>query len=519
MATTFAHNDDSVVVVIGSGAGGGTLSHDLTRRGINVVCLEAGPRLEANTFVNDYNTMFMRLSWLDKRIGEGELLAGLPAWICKVVGGTSVHWNAVALRFRSQDFRTKTLFGNIEGANLADWPISYAELDPYYAMAERRMGVTGINGNPPMPQNNAGLVMEHGARKLGFKKVGASRMAINSKNRDGRPACKQIGFCDTGCVIGAKWSTLYVDVPKAEKTGHFELRPECMALKLNHDATGRVVSVTYVDKDKKIHEQKCRAVAVAGNAIETPRLLLNSASSMFPNGMANSSGQVGKNYMTHVSAGIYAFMPGEVYGDRGTQMNGIISDMEANNEKRGFVGGYHLERLPVFGFPWFPSFLKPGAWGQEYAGWVEQYRNAVNMWVCGEDLPQQANGVTLHATEKDQHDMPVPVVRYNSHANDKAMQQHAIKTGTDVWNAAGAKKVFERGPWPASHNMGTARMSAKAGDGVVNKYGRAHDIPNLFISDGSQFTTSSANNPTLTIVALAIRQAEHIAGLMSRKEL
>ncbi len=130
MATRFAHNDNSVVVVIGSGAGGGTLSHDLSKRGINVVCLEAGPRLEAHTFVNDYNTMFMRLSWLDKRIGEGELLAGLPAWICKVVGGTSVHWNAVALRFRQQDFQAKTLFGQMDGANLADWPISYAELDP-----------------------------------------------------------------------------------------------------------------------------------------------------------------------------------------------------------------------------------------------------------------------------------------------------------------------------------------------------------------------------------------------------
>jgi choline dehydrogenase-like flavoprotein len=519
MAKTFELTDDSVVVVIGSGAGGGTLSNELAQRGINVICLEAGPRLALSDIVNDGGAMFGRLSWLDKRIGTGDLNAALPVWVCKTVGGTTMHWAAASLRFQEHEFRIRSMYGDISGANLLDWPLGYADLEPYYAKAEYKMGVTGTHDIPRLPGNNNFKVMAAGAKRVGYRQVHSGNMAINSMPRDGRPACRQIGFCMSGCAIGAKWSTLYTEIPKAEATDHFELRPESMVLKINHDGNGKITGVVYADKTGVLHEQKARVVCVAGNSIETPRLLLNSASDMFPDGLANSSGQVGRNYMRHMTGTVYAIMPGRVNFDRGTQMAGIIKDESRHEPSRGFVGGYEMETLPGFGLAGVATNTIPGAWGRDYARVIEMYDHLAGMWLVGEDLPQALNGVSLHPTEKDQHGIPVPVVHFKDHANDVAMRNHAYKAGTAVYRSLGADQVFELPPFPNTHNMGTCRQSENRRDGVCNKYGQTHDIANLFISDGSQFTSSGAENPTLTIVALAIRQADYLADQLGRKQI
>jgi choline dehydrogenase-like flavoprotein len=344
-------------------------------------------------------------------------------------------------------------------------------------------------------------------------------MGINSMPYDGRPACQQIGFCMAGCPIGAKWSVLYTEIPKAEATDHFELRAEAMVVKINHDASGKATGVVYADKAGNMHEQKARIVAVAGNSVETPRLLLNSGSSMFPDGMANSSGQVGKNFMRHMTGTVYAIMPGPVNFHRGTQMAGIIQDESVHDPKRGFAGGFEIETLPGFGVGGIAANLVGGSWGREYAGFVEKYDHMAGMWLVGEDMPQEKNGVTLHASEKDQYGMPIPVVNFEDHANDLAMRNYAFKVGGDVYRAVGATDVFELPPFPSTHNMGTCRMSEKPQDGVCDASGRTHDIANLYISDGSQFTTGASENPTLTIVALAIRQAEMIADRLSKGEV
>jgi GMC oxidoreductase len=216
---------------------------------------------------------------------------------------------------------------------------------------------------------------------------------------------------------------------------------------------------------------------------------------------------------------VYAIMPGRVNFDRGTQMAGIIKDESRHDPSRGFAGGYEMETLPGFGLAGVASNTVAGAWGAEYAKVIEQYDHFAGMWLVGEDLPQTTNGVTLHATEKDQHGMPVPVVHFKDHANDVAMRNHAYKAGAAVYQSLGASRVFELPPFPSTHNMGTCRQSEKPRDGVCNKYGQSHDIPNLFISDGSQFTSGAAENPTLTIVALAIRQAEYLADQLSKKEM
>ncbi len=523
MAAPYDMNDDRVVVVIGSGAGGGTLGTELALKGIDTVILEAGGRHEMEDFVNDEWASFSQLAWVDKRTTSGNWrvakdFPNLPAWIVKAVGGSTVHWAGASLRFHEHEFKARATYGEVAGANLLDWPISLAEMEPWYAKAEDRMGVTRTNGIPGLPGNNNFRIMKAGADKLGYKECHTGRMAINSEPRDGRGSCQQIGFCFQGCKSGAKWSTLIAEIPKGEDTGKLEVRPNSQVLKIEHDAKGKVTGVVYADKDGKQQRQKARAVCVAGNSIESPRLLLNSASPMFPDGLANSSGQVGRNYMRHMTGSVYGIFENPVHLYRGTTMAGIVTDEAHHDPKRGFVGGYELETLSL-GLPFMAAFLDPGAWGRTFTTALDHYDHMAGMWIVGEDMPQEQNGVTLHASEKDAHGMPIPNVHFDDHPNDIAMRNHAYTQGQAIYDAVGATRTFPTPPYPSTHNLGTNRMSEKPEDGVVNKWGQTHDVPNLFVSDGSQFTTGAAENPTLTIVSLALRQADHIAGRMAKGEL
>lgn len=518
----FSQTDDSLVVIIGSGAGGGTLANELAQKGIDVVVLEAGSFHDRADFHADEWPAFSQLSWLDKRTTSGNWriakdFPNLPTWICKTVGGTTVHWAGASLRFQPHEFSARTHYGAVPGANLLDWPIGYEELEPFYALAERKMGVTRTHGNDPLPGNNNFKVMHAGAQKMGYACT-TGHMAINSQTRDGRPGCQQRGFCFQGCRFGAKWSTLYTELPAAAATGHMELRTDCHVARIEHDARGRASAVLYFDAQGQLQRQKARAVAVAGNSIETPRLLLNSASAQFPDGLANSSGQVGRNYMRHTTGSVYAAFDRPVKMYRGTTMAGLISDEAEHRPERGFVGGYEMETLSL-GLPFMAAFLNPGAWGEAFSGAMDQYENMAGMWIVGEDMPQESNRVTLNAEARDQYGLPIPHVHYDDHPNDVAMRNHGFRQGAALYRAVGALDTWEVPPYPSTHNLGTCRMSARPEEGVCNGYGRTHDVPNLFVSDGSQFTTSAAENPTLTIVSLAIRQADHIAELMGRGEL
>ncbi len=523
MAAKFDLSDNSVVVVIGSGAGGGTLGAELALKGVKTIILEAGGRHEIPDFQNDEWGSFGQISWLDKRTTSGTWrvardFSGLPAWIVKAVGGSTVHWAGASLRFHEHEWKARTTYGDVAGATLLDWPIDAAEMEPWYAKAEDRMGVTRTNGIPGLPGNNNFKVMKAGADKLGYKECHTGRMAINSEPRDGRGSCQQIGFCFQGCKSGAKWSSGYVEIPKGEATGNLEVRPNAQVLKIEHGADGKVNGVVYADKDGKQHKQMARIVCVAGNSIESPRLLLNSASSAHPDGLANSSGQIGKNYMRHMTGSVYAVFDKPVNMYRGTTMAGIITDESKNNPSRGFVGGYEMETLAL-GVPFMAAFLNPGAWGREFSAAMDMYDHMAGMWLVGEDMPQEKNAITLHTTEKDQYGLPVPNVHFDDHPNDIAMRNHAFQQGAAVYDAVGATQTYPTPPYPSTHNLGTNRMSADAKDGVVNKWGQTHDISNLFVSDGSVFTTGAAENPTLTIVSLALRQADHIASEMAKGNL
>lgn len=520
---TFEQTDDSVVVVIGTGAGGGVLSNELAQKGVKVVALEAGGRYLPEDYVNDEWESFGQLAWVDPRTTSGDWrvakdFSGLPAWIVKAVGGTTTHWAGASLRFQDHEWKALTTYGAVDGASLLDWPIDANEMDSYYTKAEDKLGVTRTGGRAGLPGNNNYKVFEAGAKALGYEQVHTGRMAINSADNDDRLMCQQTGFCFQGCKWGAKWSSAYTDIPRGEATGNLEVREHAHVARILHNDKGLVTGVEYFDKDGNVQMQKARLVCVAGNSFESPRLLLNSASSMFPDGLANSSGMVGKNYMRHMTGSVYALFDKPVKMWRGTTMAGIITDESRHDPSRGFVGGYELETLAL-GLPFMAAFLNPGAWGREFTTALDHYENMAGMWIVGEDMPQESNAVTLNTDVKDQHGLPVVNVHFSDHPNDIAMRNHAYTQGQAVYKAVGATRTMPTPPYPSTHNLGTNRMAEKATDGVVNKWGQSHDIANLFVSDGSQFTTGAAENPTLTIVALAIRQADHIASEMSKGNL
>ena len=523
MTAPFNLTDDSVVVVIGTGAGGGVVANELAQKGISVVALEAGGRYLPEDYVNDEWESFGQLAWVDPRTTSGDWrvandFSGLPAWIVKAVGGTTTHWAGASLRFQDHEWKAKTTYGDVQGANLLDWPLDGDEMAPWYTKAEDKLGVTRTGDRPGLPGSNNYLVFEKGAKALGYERVHTGNMAINSDDTRDRAMCQQTGFCFQGCKWGAKWSSAYTDIPEGEATGNLEVRDHAHVARILHNAEGRVTGVEYYDKDGNLQTQMARVICVAGNSFESPRLLLNSASDMFPDGLANSSGQVGRNYMRHMTGSVYAVFDQPVKMWRGTTMAGIIQDESVHNPDRGFVGGYELETLSL-GLPFMAAFLDPGAWGREFTSALDGYENMAGMWIVGEDMPQETNRVTINHDVKDQFGIPVVNVHFDDHPNDVAMRTHAYKQGQAVYDAVGATRTFPTPPYPSTHNLGTNRMSEDPRDGVVNKWGQTHDVANLFISDGSQFTTGASENPTLTIVALAIRQADHLAAELAAGNL
>ena len=516
-------NSEEVVVIVGSGAGGGTMAYELTKAGIPCVLLEAGPHLTNEDYVNDEWEAFGQMAWLDGRATSGSWRVAkdfpdLPAWIVKAVGGTTTHWAGATPRFKDYEFKALSTYGKLDGASLLDWPIDLEEMEPYYDKAEKALGSTHRHGRPPLPANNNYKVFANGAERVGYKFYATGPYATNAEPYDGRPASVQDGFNFQGDKQKSKWSTLVREIPRAIETGLCELRADSHAVQITHNSSGKADAVLYLDAEGNLHRQAAKVVCVAGNSIESPRLLLLSASSMFPDGLANSSGEVGCNYMRHLTGSMYARFEKPVHMYRGETMAGIIADEQPHNPSRGFVGGYYMETLAL-GPSFLASFVEPGAWGEDFTEMMDAYANTAGMWIVGEDMPQTSNRITLSDSVKDKWGLPVANVNYDDHANDISMRTYAYEKAEALYKAAGAIGAHRTPPYPSTHNLGSLRMSELPKDGVLNRWGCAHDVKNLFVSDGSVMTTGGAANPTLTIVALAIRQAEYIAKSLNAGDL
>jgi choline dehydrogenase-like flavoprotein len=540
-------------VIIGSGAAGGVLAKELSTGGFNVVVLEQGPYRRAADFNHDeieavfQNELMNHPGWNDPqtfRKTESDVAKPFeggppPAMYARGVGGSSVHFSANYWRFHQSDFKERSMLGPMDGTGFADWPISYEELEPYYTKVEWECGVSGQPGPfeaprsrpyplPPMPVKSSGVLFEQGARAMGLHPQPAP-LAILSKPHNGRPACIHCGFCmGFGCEANAKSSTLASMIPLAEATGRCEIRPLSTVFRIETDANGRVTEVVYVDASGREQAQKAKAVILSANGAETPRLLFLSESSRFPNGLANSSGIVGKYLMGNGHSVTQAAFEHPLNEFKSVQVTRIVHDFYEHDPKRGFYGGGGIDARPFLdSTPILHAMygLPPGKpiWGREYKRLLSHYfSRKMSVLASTTSIPLERNNITLDPNLKDDKGRPAIRMTYWDHDDDIAMATFLQDRAVEILGAAGASEVWrdpvETGTVQA-HLLGTCRMGDDPAESVVDKFHRAHDVANLFICDGSSFVSSGRGQPTMTIQALAFRAAEHIAEFARRGEI
>lgn len=550
MSATFRPSDTVDFVVIGAGAAGGVMAKELSTAGFRVVVLEQGPWRREKDFKHDEIGIALRGGMINDPKKQPNTFRKTPAdtakiqpsvGYCKTVGGGSVHFTANYWRFHPEDFHERSTWGPVEGADLRDWPISYDELEPYYTKAEWDLGISGLGGSnpfdgprskpyplPPMPVKSSGVLFERAAKKLGWHPFPAP-MAVLSQPYKGRAACVHCGFCEAfGCEMGAKSSSLAAVIPAAVKTGRCEIRPNSYVRKIEVGKNGRVTGAVYFDSSGKEIFQRAKAVVVCANGAETPRLLLMSKSNAFPQGLANSHGNVGKYLM--FDNGPYAFgvfeHPLNEY--KSIVVTRVLHDFYRADPKRGFYGGAGLDgRFDPYPATFALSGM-PGdtpQWGSEFKRSVGQYyTHMMGVLAHTSCLAVEQNSISLDDQVKDAWGMPAIRVTFKNHADDIKTLHYIAERQKELLTAAGAKKIwFDDGTLEETtysvHLMGSCRMGDDPASSVVNRWNRAHDVPNLFLVDGSSLVTAARQQPTATIQALAYRTADHIQHSASRGEI
>ncbi|HEY3704357.1 MAG TPA: GMC family oxidoreductase [Terracidiphilus sp.] len=509
----FRESDEVDYLIVGVGAAGGVLVQRLARAGFSVVGLEAGPFWDTERdWVSD-EAGSHRLYWEDPRITGGTDPLALGANNCgKGVGGGSVHWAAFTPRLHPSDFEVYSR----DGVG-ADWPITYGEIQPYYEQLELEMPVAGPayypwghpHGYPygPHPMGQVGNALVKGCTALGIPVSIGGPVAILSGSRGDRPHCIYRGFCIQGCKVGAKASTLVTHVPDAIRKGA-EIRDYSMASRIELGPRGRVTGVHYFDREGQAHFQKAKAVIVAGYAIESPRLLLNSASPGHENGLANSSDTVGRYLMAQAGNVILGRFEELVRMYKAPPAHALTEEFYETDPKRDFARGFAIQTvgpLPIAFAKQMVAAKKAWGWGlrREMMG----YNHWASFGFLGEILPWPDNRVTL-SEERDPFGIPVAHVSFNLRDNDKKLIGFGKDKTMDVMRAAGAVEVVQEARY--AHLVGACRMGPDPRTSVVDKFGRAHDVPNLFVCDGSIMPTQGSANPGLTIQALAARTADYL---------
>lgn len=528
------NNGDTVdVLVIGAGASGAAFAWSLAESGINVMCLEQGGWLDPH----DYPTT--RPDWeihrqtdshpdpnvrqLDQDYPVNDIESPIAPLMYNAVGGSTIHWGVEFPRLHPSDFRVKSLDGVAR-----DWPITYEQLEPFYDLNDRMIGVSGLVGDPayparsprqtpPVPMGKLGDVMISGFDKLGWH-WWPFDSAIITEPYDGRSACNNCGPCALGCTRGAKASADVTYWPKALAKGAV-LKTGARVSEITIGENGLADGATYFDSAGNTHKQSAKIVVMACNGVGTPRLLLNSKSGLFPDGLANGSGLVGKNLMFHPIAKLTGVFDDVLDGHKGPQACVIVShEFYETDVSRGFVRGYALYPERSSG----PLDVALGGIGGHVIPWgtdhhrvfSERFGRTAVMSVCGEDLPEAYNQVVLDPDLADSNGIPAPRVIYKISENSQKLMDHGVASATEVLKAAGAREMLVN-PLVRStgwHLLGTATMGTSSDDSVVDAHGRAHDVKNLFIIDGSIFVTVGAVNPTSSIQALALYIADHFKG-------
>ncbi len=503
---TYAHSEEVDAVVIGTGAGGAPLLARLAAAGLKVVAIEAGRNWSpGNDFATD-EIAASKIYWLGERLSAGKTPEAFGSNNSGTgVGGSMLHWGAFVPRADPRDLRIATEFG--VGA---DWPLEYADLLPYYEEVENYLGVSGPASYPwdstrqyplpPIPLNAPAQLMRKGCDTIGVRTSEAPIAAVSrdyaQPGYEERHACVNRGFCHQGCRNGAKASMDVTYLPAAVAS-RAEIRPKSFVHNLDRDSRGRITAVIY-HANGVDYRQRCRTVFLCAGAVETPRLLLHL-------GLANSSGQVGRNYMAHVATQVWGTFEEETRPNKGFPAS-LISEDTIRPHGAGFAGGYLMQSLGIVPVTWAEQVARGrGLWGRPLVDYLQQYNHVAGIGINGDCVPQERNFLEL-SNELDETGLPKPRIHFTYGPDEQKMSIHAAKLLSEIWKAAGATDLwtFER----AAHTIGTCRMGSDPRTSVVNAVGKSHDVPNLWVCDNSIFPSALSANPALTIMALSLRTAD-----------
>jgi glucoside 3-dehydrogenase (cytochrome c) catalytic subunit len=531
------------VCVVGSGAAGGFMAKELTAAGADTVLIEAGNkgRLE-DLYIHDWPYdlpkrgfgLFKQASLYGDDIRNAIEYQGDRISVDRIrtLGGRTFHWNAVCLRFSPDDFRERSLQGIEE-----DWPLGYQELAPFYSHVEREMHVFGTRENlPQLPDGD--FVAESprlrcsetiAQKKLAQKgvKLIPVRKAVLLKSQQGRGACHYCGHCMDVCDVRAVWSSDVTVIPEAMATGKLTLRLNSPVRKILVDKDGLASGVSVINRTTgKEEEIRARLVVVCGAAVESPRLLLNSACEKYPNGLANSNDMVGRYLGGHITTGATGYLKELIGQDTftgdGATDHAYIPRFNHRRGKKDYVGGWGMQ-MNYASWQWPHHAKSVAGFGSSYKHRVRELQPAmfqVGAW--GKVEHRAGNRVTVDPQKVDQLGIPIPIVQFNWGENDLKLYHDMRESVTEVLDTCGVDMVINRDDRPggfASHEVGSCRMGKDPKTSVLNSYCQSHEIKNLFVVDGSCFTTFSEKNPTLTIAALAVRSARYIAERRKRREL
>lgn len=502
---------DVDAIVVGAGPTGSLVAEKLALEGLSVVILEAGSRFRGHNALENTEANAARIMWSEARNHVGGDFVVPKTGVG--VGGGTLSWLGVMPRFHPGDFRTMTE----EGVG-ADWPISYDDLRPHYAKIEHEFGLAGECGPfapesyslpmKPHRMNWHAQLLARGARALGAAPF-APPVAINSQPRDERPACIYCGWCASGCPTGAKATAANTYIPRAERAG-IRLIGDSFVNRIIYDpAKGRARGVVYMDADRNEHRLEAKLVILAAHAVETPRLLLMSSDSgSFKNGLGNTSGMVGKNFMSHPTWQVFGTFDQPVNAFKGMQMGHVMvqdyyKPNPTNSYARGFILVSYMMTPATFGL------LSGLSYGQELKDQIHQYAHTAAWWAHAESLPDERNTVTLDPVMRDSRELPVARVQYQWGDNDVKVAAAGRDKAAQMMAASGARDV-RNGLNYGAHAMGSCRMGNNPSTSVVNQYCQSHDVKNLFICDTSVFVTGAGVNPTLTAMAIADRCADYI---------
>ncbi len=548
----YSPSEEVDFVVVGSGAAGGIVARELSMAGFSVVVLEQGPYLQLSDVTYDEWAVNENEEtvWGPKKghpqtfrryeHETAQLMDNAPLSYSHNVGGSSYHFSGNFWRFRPIDFMERSILGEIPGTNFADWPISYDELEPYYTKVDWDIGLSGLQGPwdpprsrdyplPPMPVKSSGVLLERAAKKLGWTAYPEPH-AILSQTYNGRAGCIHCGFClGYGCEVGAKSSTSTAMMPQALESGNCELRTMSTVARVETSANGRISGVVYWDEAGVLHSQKAKATVLCANGAETPRLLFLSESNRFPDGLANGSGMVGKNLMFNGSTSTAGMFEHPINAYKSVPTTRVIHDFYSIDSSYGFYGGggideRHLSNGLPMSFAMRGSRFTGASWGSDFKNQLErEFTHSCSFNGHSTNLPLSSNNVTLDPVVRDMWGRPALRTTFMNHPDDIATMQFFVDRSEELMEAVGATNITSRfakdGQTGGSHLLGTCRMGDDPDSSVVDRYNRAHEVPNLFMVDGSSLVTGGRGQPTMTIMALAFRAADHMIQAARRGEI